>query len=203
MLVVRGGRGKGRRGWVRAKLRGYEYLACRRPSRNTGEIPPYGGDILDTQRRDPNFSPDGRRVVFMSTRSGELEMWVADAAGGNAIQLTSMGLIPGFGRWSPDGTTIVFHSNPEGQGDVLAVAADGGKPRNLTPDSADGTFPSYSRDGRSIYFSSTRGGRGAIWKMPRLAGRRSRSPRPRRRQPSNRSTAYTVPCESRRTAPGR
>jgi Tol biopolymer transport system component/predicted Ser/Thr protein kinase len=118
----------------------------------------------------PNLSPDGRRVVFTSTRSGELEMWVADATGGNAIQLTSMGLIPGFGRWSPDGSTIVFHSNPDGQGDVLAVAADGGKPRNLTPDSGDGTFPSYSRDGRWIYFSSGRGGQAAIWKIPASGG---------------------------------
>ena len=89
---------------------------------------------IASTRRDaiPALSPDGQRVVFISDRSGETEIWVADAGGSNPIQLTSMGAIPGYGRWSPDGKTIAFHSNPDGQGDIFVVPADGGKPRNLT-----------------------------------------------------------------------
>jgi serine/threonine protein kinase len=38
----------------------------------------------------PRFSPDGRRVVFTSTRSGTWELWISDLDGGNAQKLTSM-----------------------------------------------------------------------------------------------------------------
>ena len=87
-----------------------------------------------------------------------LEIWVADADRRQPIQLTSMGVNPGFPRWSPDGEGIAFHSNPDGQGDIIVVPAEGGKPRNLTSHPATDTFPSFSRDGRWIYFSSTERG---------------------------------------------
>ncbi|MEO7271744.1 MAG: protein kinase [Vicinamibacterales bacterium] len=115
----------------------------------------------------PQWSPDGRRVAFTSSRSGTLEIWVADADGENAVQLTAMSAVPGFPTWSPDGATIAFHSNPEGQADLYAIPAAGGKPRNLTSHPAADAFPSFSRDGRWIYFSSNRfGGDPVIWKVP-------------------------------------
>jgi len=127
--------------------------------------------ISSTRRENiPQFSPDGQHVVFTSDRSGDLEMWVADAGGTNPIQLTSMGVSPGFGRWSPDGKTIAFHSNPQGQGDVIVVPADGGKPRNLTANPSNDVFPSFSHDGHWIYFSSTRSGEPSIWKLPASGG---------------------------------
>jgi eukaryotic-like serine/threonine-protein kinase len=127
--------------------------------------------ISSTRRDDiPAFSPDDQRVVFVSDRSGESEMWAADAVGNNPIQLTFMGAIPGFGRWSPDGKTIAFHSNPEGQGDIFVVSADGGKPRKLTDHPSADTFPSYSRDGQWIYFTSSRTGEPTIWKLPASGG---------------------------------
>jgi Tol biopolymer transport system component len=97
-------------------------------------------------------------------------MWAADARGTNPIQLTSMGFIPGYGRWSPDGKTIAFHSNPEGHGDIFVVSADGGKPRKLTDSPATDTFPCFSRDGQWIYFTSNRTGDPSIWKLPASGG---------------------------------
>jgi Tol biopolymer transport system component/DNA-binding winged helix-turn-helix (wHTH) protein len=120
--------------------------------------------------RVPEFSPDGRHVLFTSDRSGESEMWVADSTGKNPIQLTSMGANPGFGRWSPDGKTIAFHSNPENRPDIFVVSADGGKPRNLTAHFGDGGFPSFSRDGEWIYFASARTGKPMIYKLPATGG---------------------------------
>jgi eukaryotic-like serine/threonine-protein kinase len=119
----------------------------------------------------PQFSPDGRRVAFTSSRSEELEIWLADADGSNAVQLTSMNAVPGFPRWSPDGSLIAFHCNPEGQAEVYVIPAAGGKPRNLTAHPATDAFPSFSRDGRWIYFSSNRsGGDPVIWKVPSSGG---------------------------------
>jgi serine/threonine protein kinase len=127
---------------------------------------------IASTRRDAisQFSPDDRRVVFVSDRSGESEIWVSDASGSGAMQLTSMGANPGFPRWSPDGKTIAFHSNPEGQGDIFVVSAEGGKPRQITSGPATDAFASFSRDGQWIYFISTRTAIATIWKAPASGG---------------------------------
>jgi Tol biopolymer transport system component len=127
---------------------------------------------ISSTRRDAiaALTPDGQRVVFVSDRSGEHEMWVAGADGNNPMQLTTMKADPGFGRFSPDGKLVAFHSNPEGQGDIFVVPAGGGRPRNLTSHPANDSFPSFSRDGQWIYFSSTRTGQPLLWKVPVAGG---------------------------------
>jgi Tol biopolymer transport system component/predicted Ser/Thr protein kinase len=118
------------------------------------------------------FSPDGRRVVFTSTRSGHWEIWVSDPDGSNASQLTFLKAPTGTGvpRWSPDGQTITFASDAEGQFDIFVVPSGGGKPRNITSQPTFEHVPRFSHDGRWIYFSSTRTGSYQIWKVPASGG---------------------------------
>ena len=56
----------------------------------------------------PRFSPDGARVVFISDRSGDDNVWLMPAAGGEPTQLTK-GIGSGYlsPEWSPDGSYIV------------------------------------------------------------------------------------------------
>jgi Tol biopolymer transport system component len=128
--------------------------------------------ISSTQSEDsPQYSPDGKRVVFCSTRSGTREIWVTSADGSNAVQLTSLGAtMTGAPRWSPDGQQIVFDSNAGGVYDVYVIDANGGQPRRLTIHPATDAVASYSRDGRWIYFLSRRSGRSEIWKVPAASG---------------------------------
>ena len=64
--------------------------------------------LVDTS---PQFSPDGSRIAFRSTRSGSHEIWVSDADGQHATRLTNInGPLAGSPRWSPDGKTIAFDS---------------------------------------------------------------------------------------------
>lgn len=120
----------------------------------------------------PQLSPDERRVAFTSTRSGAWEIWVSDADGSNAIQITSLRAPTGTGapQWSPDGQTIVFASDAEGQFDIFTVPSAGGRPRNITSHSALDHVPTFSHDGQWIYFSSTRSGQFQVWKMPAAGG---------------------------------
>jgi len=101
------------------------------------------------------FSPDGRRVVFMSNRSGINEIWVCDSDGGNAQQLTSLGNgMTGTPRWSSDGKQIVFDSRVGGEANVYVMDANGGVPRKLETGTRMNSEPSWSHDGRWIYFNS-------------------------------------------------
>jgi len=116
---------------------------------------------------DPRFSPDGKRLVFISSRSGSQEVWVADRDGTNARRLTEMGKnTTGCPRWSPDGSRIVFDSKREGQYEVYTILASGGSPQRLTYSPGNDGLASFSRDGRSIFFMSTRHDAMQIWRMP-------------------------------------
>jgi Tol biopolymer transport system component/DNA-binding winged helix-turn-helix (wHTH) protein len=123
--------------------------------------------ISSTHRDDsPDYSPDGKRIVFVSDRTGSLELWLCDSEGANPLQLTNFGG-PHLGtpRWSPDGLWIAFDFGLEGNQEIFIVSADGGKPRRLTTDPAFDGLPSWSRDGRWVYFNSNRGGDAQIWKV--------------------------------------
>lgn len=114
----------------------------------------------------PQYSPDGKKISYSSSRSGSDEIWVSDANGGTAVQLTSLGRPhTGSPHWSPDGTQIAFDSRPNGNPDVFVVRADGGVPRRLTTYIGDDVTPSWSSDGRSIYFASNRSGEYEVWQV--------------------------------------
>jgi serine/threonine protein kinase/Tol biopolymer transport system component len=117
----------------------------------------------------PQYSPDGKRVVFLSDRSGHSEIWVCGSDGSNAQQLTSLGAV-GTPRWSPEGQRIVFDSTVEGQFELYMIDADGGSPKRMTNHPADDAVASWSRDGRWIYFVSNRTKEWQVWKMPADGG---------------------------------
>jgi serine/threonine protein kinase len=127
---------------------------------------------ISTTRTDwgANLSPDDRRMVFLSNRSGESEFWTSDLDGSNAIMLTSLARNPGFARWSPDGKQIAFHSDPRGRPDVLVVPSGGGVPVTLTEKTSGGGFPNFSRDGQWVYYSGGDVDRTGIWKIPVSGG---------------------------------
>jgi Tol biopolymer transport system component/DNA-binding winged helix-turn-helix (wHTH) protein len=124
--------------------------------------------LLDSEAQ---FSPNGKKVVFSSNRSGNDEIWVCDSNGSNAIALTSFGG-PQLGspRWSPDGRRIAFDANVEGQFDIYVIGADGDKPQRLTTNAPHNFTPNWSHDGQWIYFGSTRSGKRQLWRMPAEGG---------------------------------
>jgi len=119
----------------------------------------------------PQFSPDGSKIAFESTRSGAYEVWLCRSDGSNLMQLTHFNpSVTGTPRWSPDGQQIVFDSRPAGNSDVFVIDVQGGPPRKLTSEPSNEGVPSWSRDGRWIYFASDRTGGWEVWKMPSTGG---------------------------------
>ena len=118
----------------------------------------------------PQFSPDGKVVVFESTRSGAHEIWMYRGDGSNPVQLTHLDSVTGTPRWSPDGERIAFDSRAPGNADIFVVDSWSGSLHNLTSEASTDVVPSWSRDGRWIYFASDRSGEWQVWKMQSAGG---------------------------------
>ncbi len=142
-------------------------------SASKGERKPATRLIASTRDdANPYYSPDGKRIVFASDRSGTYELWVCDSDGTNLVQLTSFGgpdVVP-WGGWSPDGKRILFDSNWKGSIDVYVIDAEGGAPKQLTTHAGVDARGSWSPDGRWIYFFSDRTGSFQVWKVPAGGG---------------------------------
>lgn len=114
---------------------------------------------------DPRYSPDGRRIAFVSDRSGSMELWVADSQGKNEQQLTHLN-VPWLGgiSWSPGGDQIAFDARPQDHSAIFLIAASGGEPRLLEHNAYEERMPGWSVDGKSLYFNSNRDGSLAAWR---------------------------------------
>jgi len=120
----------------------------------------------------PQFSPDGKRVAFESTRSGSREIWVCDSDGSNPRRVTFFGGPEARRpRWSPDGREIAFEARGGGRHcAIYVVSVKGGRPRRLITDAPDERAASWSKDGKWIYFSSDKTGDRQVWKVPPQGG---------------------------------
>ena len=105
--------------------------------------------------RFPRWSADGR-ILFISNRDGQADIYTMDQAGGNITRLTTVGARQG--AWSPDGKKISFVSrSPEIINkaywlQVFVMDSEDGTVRMITR-SPNSTFqPSWSPDGAAIAF---------------------------------------------------
>ena len=104
------------------------------------------------------WSPDGRRIAFVSNRDGNSDVYVMNADGSGQRRLTRNAAPLNDPAWSPDGRKIAFLSDRDDNSEIYVMNADGSGLRNLTRDPAgDSTF-AWSPDGRKIAFSSKREG---------------------------------------------
>jgi Tol biopolymer transport system component len=131
------------------------------------------------------FSPDGRKIVWRAgypqtaadsadyrsllaqrlVRPSRVELWVANADGSDARQITHLGGANFAPFFHPDGRRIVFSSNHEeprsGHFDLYLVNVDGSGLEQVTTDSSFDGFPMFSPDGRKFAWASNRHGRQA------------------------------------------
>jgi TolB protein len=137
----------------------------------------------------PDWSADGRYVVYVSSVGAALELMLLELSSGTRTQLTHGGAINLEPRFSPDGHRILFVSTAYNRhfhvfvGDLRAgqmnnVVRLTGEMKSPLPRYYYSAYdheinPTWTRDGRSIVFISNRGhihGTGGLWRMPATAG---------------------------------
>jgi Tol biopolymer transport system component len=146
-----------------------------RPQRqHLRELPLAGGAAADAGRlltrgessdRQPAYSPDGKRVLFSSNRSGNLDLWLLDPGNGALRQLTDDAAEdwdPGFTR---DGQHIVWSCNRTGHLEIWMANADGSGARQVSRDGVDAENPIVTRDGAWVYYWSANPSKLGIWKI--------------------------------------
>jgi len=97
---------------------------------------------------EPTWSPNGRRIVFVSNRTGDNHLYVMPASGGPNVQLTFGNFDDDQPSWSPDGTRIVFTSGRSGSDALWTMSTSGGFVTPLTNNpNVDDVAPSWGVHG--------------------------------------------------------
>ncbi|MFQ6041507.1 MAG: DPP IV N-terminal domain-containing protein [Candidatus Poribacteria bacterium] len=91
--------------------------------------------------REPNWSPDGKKIAFSTNRDGNWEIYVMDTKGENLVNLTNDPAKDQSSCWSPDGKKIAFSTNRDGNWEIYVMDADGANPVNLTNNPAKDLQP--------------------------------------------------------------
>lgn len=107
--------------------------------------------------RQPQFSPDGMRVLYFEDDEGPLgDFWELTLSNGDLRRLTNDTTLASDATYTPDGKHIVFSSQRGGSRTLWSLPARGGPASALLQSSGDDFAPDLSRDGKSLVFVTKR-----------------------------------------------
>jgi TolB protein len=91
-------------------------------------------------------------LVYEQENNGNVDLYLASAAGGPPVRLTKHPTFDGHARWMPDGKRLIFTSNRSGTPQLWELQADGGGLRRVRRNEAGESQPDPSPDGRQVAF---------------------------------------------------
>lgn len=121
------------------------------------------GQAID---RQPAFSPDGKRVIFSSNMTGNLDLSVARLDDGSIRRLTDDDADDYDPAFSADGTKILWSSKREtGHYEIWIAQADGSGARRISTDGVDAENPTSTPDGSWVVYDSYNPEKAGVWKI--------------------------------------
>lgn len=122
----------------------------------------------------PTWSPDGKRIAYVSFEKRKPIVYIATLATGQRITLANYKGSNSAPAWAPDGRRLALALTKDGLSQIYVVNADGSGLRRLMSSSGIDTEPQWSPDGSMIYFTSDRGGSPQIYRVPVNGGNAQR-----------------------------
>ncbi len=130
------------------------------PKKNPAEI--YSIDIASREitkliaggvNTYPAWSPDGKKIAFRRMLGeNNSEVFIANADGSDARNLTNHPAFDGWPAWSPDGSRIAFASNRRGSYEIYIMNPDGSEVKKVANNEGRATAPQWTKDGKNIFF---------------------------------------------------
>ncbi|MEX1211612.1 MAG: amidohydrolase family protein [Balneolaceae bacterium] len=121
-----------------------------------GDAEPWTGPGLDVL--EPDWSPDGEKVVFYSYVDHYFQLMLFDVKMGKTVALTRAKFDHREPSWSPDGEWIYFVTDRSGPYDMWRISAEGGDPEPVLESTSDLGYPVLSPDGESLAYVDFSGG---------------------------------------------
>ena len=118
----------------------------------------------------PAWSPDGRKLAYVSFENGKAVVMVQDVLSGERRPVASFKGSNSAPAWSPDGRRLAVTLSRDGSAQLYLIELEGEGLRRLTNSSAIDTEAVFAPDGQSLYFVSDRGGGPQIYRMPVSGG---------------------------------
>lgn len=119
----------------------------------------------------PAWSPDGKKIAYVSFEGGNSNIYVQDITTGSRQLVESHPKgINGAPAWSPDGKKLAVALSYVGNLELFSLDLATRKETRLTNNLAIDTEPVWAPDGQSIYFTSDRSGRPQIYQMSASGG---------------------------------
>ena len=135
---------------------GREGWAVRMYSLELGRLVNFSAGTAGGSNQSPAWSGDGTKIAFSSSRSGDPEIWVADASGANLRRLTSFVGPDVSPTWNPrTNAQLAWVSGRTGLPQIYTMDADGANVQRLT-DGGYAISPSWSPNGQFLTFSWNR-----------------------------------------------
>ncbi|MDP3293857.1 MAG: Tol-Pal system beta propeller repeat protein TolB [Nevskia sp.] len=134
----------------------------------------------------PSWSPDGRRIAYVTFEAGRSKVIIQTPATGEYVTFLGEKGINSAPSWTPDGSKLVVTLSFQKNSDIYVIDLASKSRRRLTDSFAIDTSPTVSADGRTVAFLSDRSGTAQIYTMSidggeakRLTfeGRRNEQPR--------------------------
>ena len=113
--------------------------------------------------KDPSVSPDGKSIVFTSSRDGEFDLYLMDIDGGNVKRILKSPGLEARPTWSPDGKRIAFTSNRDGNYEIYVCDKDGSNLKRITDHPERDDYAAWHPDGKRIVAVSERNGKFDLW----------------------------------------
>jgi TolB protein len=110
------------------------------------------------------------KIVFISSRTGNKEVWIMDYDGANQKQLTHLGAIALSPRISPDGSKVAFTNLGNNGAQIAVYSLDLHRPLAMPKFAGTNSSPAWSPDGSQIAFSSSMRGDPEIFVMSASGG---------------------------------